>query len=366
MQLSEEQKDVVRKVISGIDKHPYQTVGGLAGVGKTTILNTIAKAKPNFAFCAYTGKAANRMRVKGIKSASTIHNYIYRPWKDEKDNTIWSLASVSELKREGLEGFAIDESSMVGQEIHKDLLSFGLPIIYVGDHGQLEPIGGTKFNLMANPMYKLETIHRNAGEIAYFAQHLRNGGIANKFKGTSKVQIVKDSAVKTRHLSSTDQVIAAFNKTRVRINQRVREDKGIHHGYIAIGEKVMCLRNNRKERLFNGMQGIVTKIRPSDKEDKFFFDFESNGELFEKVQYDPDQFGKETNDFNFSQSANPFDYAYAITAHKSQGDEWNNVIVYEQMCDKWDHKRWAYTAASRAKEGLVWIESANYIPSYLN
>jgi hypothetical protein len=98
---------------------------------------------------------------------------------------------------------------------------------------------------------------------------------------------------------------------------------------------------------------------------KFFFDFVSDGQEYVKVQYDPDQFGQEKNDFDFGTSANPFDYAYAITCHKAQGDEWDNVMVYEQKCDKWEHKRWAYTAASRAKRGLVWIESENYIPTYL-
>lgn len=362
--LSEEQKDVVRKVVSGIDNHQYQTLGGYAGTGKTTLINTLARAKPNYAVCAYTGKATNRLRTKGIRHASTIHSLIYRPWKDEEGVTIWGLASRYELT--GIEGFIVDEASMVSYEIHKDLLSFNLPIIYVGDHGQLEPIGGTKFNLMGNPMYKLEEVHRNAGEIAHFAEHLRKGGIARQFKGTQGVQVVKDSAVQPRHLANTDQIIVAYNKTRVKVNNTVREEKGIQYAYIAIGEKVMCLRNNRQLRLFNGMQGVVTKIIPgNDKDEKFYMDFTSGGEQFERIQYDPDQFGKETNEYEYSNKANPFDYAYAITCHKAQGDEWDNVIVYEQICDKWDHKRWAYTAASRAKRGLVWIESARYIPNYL-
>lgn len=361
--LSDEQKDVVRKLVSGVDKNQFQTLGGYAGTGKTTLINTLAQAKRNYAVCAYTGKATNRLRTKGIRHASTIHSLIYRPWKDEEGQTVWGLASAYELT--GIEGFIVDEASMVSYEIHKDLLSFNLPIIYVGDHGQLEPIGGTKFNLMQNPMYRLEEVHRNAGEIARFAEHLRKGGVARQFKGTTNVQVVSDKAVQPRHLASTDQIIVAYNKTRVKVNNTVREEKKIQYAYISIGEKIMCLRNNRQSRLFNGMQGIVTKIRPEVKENEFCFDFTSGGELFENIQYDPDQFGKETNDFDFSSRANPFDYAYAITCHKAQGDEWDNVIVYEQVCDKWDHKRWAYTAASRAKRGLVWIESASYIPNYL-
>lgn len=367
MPLTNEQKDTIRKLISGIGRDQTQTLGGYAGTGKTTMIRTIHKALPMWGVAAYTGKAANVLRKKGLGGAGTIHSLIYKPYKDHENNTVWGLADKSELH--GIEGFIIDEASMVSAEIDKDLQSFGLPIIYVGDHGQLEPVGGTKFNLMANPMYKLEQVHRNAGEIAHFAEHLRKGNPARLFKGSQGVQVVKESAVQPRHLASTDQVIVAFNKTRVKINQVIREEKQIQYAYIQVGDKVMCLRNNRKQRLFNGMQGTVSRIwklaETGGNEDKFYMDFTSDGELFEKVQYDPDQFGKETNDFNFSQSANPFDYAYAITCHKAQGDEWGNVIVYEQICDKWDHKRWAYTAASRAKHGLLWIESASYIPNYL-
>jgi ATP-dependent exoDNAse (exonuclease V) alpha subunit len=49
-----------------------------------------------------------------------------------------------------------------------------------------------------------------------------------------------------------------------------------------------------------------------------------------------------------------FDYAYCITAHKAQGSEWDSVVVLEQISNRWDAKRWRYTAATRAKERLVY------------
>ena len=93
-------------------------------------------------------------------------------------------------------------------------------------------------------------------------------------------------------------------------------------------------------------------------------DIVSDGEQFLNVKYDPDQFGKESYKFE-SGDDNPFDYAYCITCHKAQGDQFGNVVVVEQECDKWDHVRWAYTAASRAVNGLIWINKARYIPTYL-
>lgn len=363
MSLTSEQKDVLKSLIGNLDNQQVQTLGGFAGTGKSTILKVLLDAlhRRGRSFCAaaYTGKATNVLRKKGMH-AQTIHSTIYLPYKDENNETVWQLATASDLAMKGVDGFVVDEASMVSKEIHDDLISFGLPIIYVGDHGQLEPIG-TKFNLMQNPLYKLETVHRNAGEIAHFAEHLRRGNPASGFKGAKQVQIVKESAIEDRHLASVDQVICAFNKTRVKINQRVREEKKIQYTYLAKGEKVICLRNKKTQGLFNGMQGIVHKIHKNEK-----FDFLSDGNFFEKIQFDPEQFGKENNQFEFSQAAHPFDYAYAITCHKAQGDQFGSVIVYEQHCDKWDNVRWAYTAASRAMNGLIWIGVEKFTPYYLS
>lgn len=362
MPLTVEQKDVIKQIMGGLGKHQVQTLGGYAGTGKSTVIRVLLQAMEqksySFCACAYTGKATNVLRKKGMH-ANTIHSTIYEPYKDENGETIWSVAPTSKIVDDGIDGFIVDEASMVSKEIHQDLVSFGLPIIYVGDHGQLEPIG-SNFNLMQNPMYKLEQVHRNAGEIAHFANHLRQGHSAVSFKGATQVQIVREDAIQERHLASVDQIICAFNKTRVQLNERVRKEKKIQYTFIAKGEKVICLRNNRKQGLFNGMQGIVKKVHPNER-----FDFISDDKFYEKIHYDPDQFGLEKNDFDFGQSANPFDYAYAITCHKAQGDEWNNVIVYEQRCDKWDNVRWAYTAASRAKHGLIWAGIEEFRPAYL-
>jgi len=362
MQLTQEQKDIIKNILKSVESEQVTTFGGVAGVGKTTICRVLIQALENkglnFACAAFTGKAANVLRKKGME-ASTIHSLIYTPVTNEKDETYWIRTSGWDLAQKNIHGFIIDEASMVGKEIHEDLVSFNLPIIYVGDHGQLEPIGSS-FNLMENPMFKLETVHRNAGEIAYFAQHLRMGNRAHTFSTGEKVQVVDESSIEDRHLAAVDQIIVAFNKTRKQVNDRVRKQKGIDVTYISRGERIICLRNNKKMGLFNGMQGQVIKVHKKDR-----FDFVSDGTNFYNIKYDPDQFGRENNQFDFKQEANPFDYAYAITCHKAQGDQFGNVIVFEQQCDKWDHIRWSYTAASRACNGLIWLKSKQYIPTYL-
>jgi exodeoxyribonuclease-5 len=113
----------------------------------------------------------------------------------------------------------------------------------------------------------------------------------------------------------------------------------------------MCLRNSRQYGLFNGMQGTVRRVG------KKWFDFEFDGSVFTDLRYDRRQFGNEKAPTygNYDPHIHPFDYAYCITCHKAQGDEWGRVLVYEQHCPYWDQRRWNYTAASRAKDRLYWV-----------
>jgi exodeoxyribonuclease-5 len=356
--LTKEQQDVVRQLVKNRNKDQIQTLGGYAGTGKTTCMGTLAEVLTGYAICAYTGKAANVLRKKGM-TASTIHSLIYKPMISPDGRVEFWLKEPSEF---AFEGFLVDEVSMVSKEIYEDLLTFELPIIFVGDHGQLEPVGSA-INVMADPMYRLETVHRNAGEIAYFAEHLRKGGSPRTFHADEKVTFVDPKEVTDDMLLAAGQMICAYNKTRVEKNTRVRELQN-RKALIEPGERVMCLRNNKRQGLFNGMQGEVKKVHPKHPK----MDFWSDGVTYVEIMYDPNQFGKEKNQFEFgTDSPNPFDYAYCITCHKAQGDEWEDVLVFEQVCDKWDHKRWAYTAASRAKAGLIWVcpNRTTFRPSWL-
>jgi ATP-dependent exoDNAse (exonuclease V) alpha subunit len=351
MKLTQEQQHIIEEILKFNRK--IIKIGGFAGTGKTTVISELNKIIPDFAVCAFTGKAANVLRKKGLP-ASTIHSLIYVPAVDsagklildDQNRPIFILNP--NLKHNGI---IIDEASMVSQDIYKDLCSFNVPLIFVGDHGQLEPIG-ENINLMANPDLKLETIHRNAGEIAHFAEHIRKGYRAASFVSSGKVQFISKWDV-SYYLTSVDQIICAYNKTRVAINYKTRNQLGFESERPSIGDKLMCLRNNKQRGLFNGMQGYVDKLHKLPKNGMIFIsdDFEYD------VVFDPNQFYQEKHDFSHDRDdPDPFDYAYCITGHKSQGDEWDKVMVLEQKCKNWEHKRWAYTTASRAKEQVVWAE----------
>lgn len=345
--LTEQQKWALYQLVNGVrnKKLSQQSLGGYAGTGKTFIVKYLVKFFPNFAVAAYTGKAANVLRKKGI-NATTIHSRIYR-------TTFHDQGFDFDLNPDpGCEGFIIDEASMVSQDIYEDLKCYGLPLIFIGDHGQLEPVD-SKLNLMEKPDYTLEEIHRNAGDIAKFAEHLRMGLASRGFKGKEgSVGFLPGKALDIKTLLEADQVICAFNKTRIAINTQIRSALGFSDE-LQVGDRVMCLKNDSGHKIFNGMQGIVRRIYK--KRSRSYMDFEFDGTLFPEICYDPLGFSNDS--YTAKQGKDspiPFDYAYCITAHKSQGDEWDNVLVIEQQCKNWSHKRWAYTAASRAKKNLKW------------
>jgi exodeoxyribonuclease V len=350
-----EQGRALESLLAGIRAgNPVQTLGGYAGTGKTSLIRLLRAELRGWAVCAFTGKAASVLRRKGV-DASTIHSLIYEPWEDPL------TGDVKFLLREAIPhaGIIVDEASMVGRELYQDLGSFGLPLIYVGDHGQLEPVGSADFNLMADPDHRLETVHRNAGEIDRFAQWLRIGHPARKFprESTGRVEFLSRREIEDRSLwHRADSIICAFNKTRVGANNLVRERLG-HAGPLpGVGERVMCLRNARELGLYNGMQGVVTGVRREDSRTRI--DFESAGQSYRSVPVLPEQFGMERTiprEPGDRGGPIPFDFAYCITCHKAQGDEFGSVLVLEQRCSAWEHKRWAYTAASRARDKVFWV-----------
>lgn len=349
VQLTDEQQNAVDQLVK-LDKQ-VQTLGGFAGTGKSTVISHLIEVLQGFSVCAYTGKAANVLRRKGISDAATIHSLIYKPVSRPGREVEFQLRSPEEVS---FMGFIVDEASMVSKEIHRDLMSFDCPIVYIGDHGQLEPVGADDFNLMREPDVTLETIHRNAGEIAEFAQHLRCGGEALDWQSpesVGQVSVITHAQLADANISETNQIICAYNRTRTMLNTTMREHLQLPKGQPVVGDRLICLQNDREHGLFNGMQGVITEIDPakkllsfSDEDDRQYVDIKYNPEAFGADKTPKRAFG-----------VVPFDWAYCVTCHKMQGSEAGSVLVLEERSSLWEHKRWAYTAASRAKEKLIWV-----------
>src|SRR2546421_668274 len=114
---------------------------GYAGTGKTTLARHIAEAVDGkVLYAAFTGKAALVMRSKGCERASTIHSLIYKTRESGEEVPSFDLWDDAPASKAAL--IVIDECSMVDAELGRDLMSFGVPLLVLGDPAQLPPIQG--------------------------------------------------------------------------------------------------------------------------------------------------------------------------------------------------------------------------------
>jgi exodeoxyribonuclease-5 len=127
-----------------------------------------------------------------------------------------------------------------------------------------------------------------------------------------------------------------------------------------IGDRVICLKNNKKSNvpLYNGSHGTVRHIDKRNKYDYANAVIEMDGvsdDMFRgKITYDG--FTQEKVDaWSMPQGREVFDYGYVITAHKSQGSEFERVMVIEEGRNIWQENwnRWLYTAVTRSQSELL-------------
>src|SRR6266849_2300044 len=237
---------------------------GYAGTGKTTLAKHLAQdVDGDVAFGAFTGKAALVMRRKGCHDASTIHSMIYRARESGEETPsfeLWDEAPASKAKL-----IVIDECSMVDAELGRDLLSFGVPVLVLGDPAQLPPIQGGGFFTDAEPDAMLTEVHRQAIDdpIVRLSMEVRSGQrLTPGDYGAS--QVVRRDALDPQRVLDADQVLVGRNATRRAYNARMRERRGFTQALPMLGDKLVCLRNNRRKGLFNGGLWVVRE-KPKTK-----------------------------------------------------------------------------------------------------
>jgi exodeoxyribonuclease-5 len=353
MQLTPEQTRVVEELLRDpYDLNDYglavQTLGGYAGVGKSVVVAVLAQQLPEWRVLTPTGKAAHVLRRRGVGRAQTLHSAIYHPVAKPDGSTEFVRRDRKDIK---CQGFLIDEAGMISESMYRDLCYLKLPVIAVGDHGQLPPVK-SDFSLMRNPSFVLEEIHRNAGSIAVFASHLREGGSPWDFPACDAVRVISLSEVTRQTVLGVDQILCAKNSTRQHVNAVVRRWLG-RDGSIEVGDRIMCLQNRKASGLFNGMCGVVRAVHDHD-----VLDYESDGVSFLNVHYDVKALDAKRPEIVYGNTGGPVPlaYSYAATVHKFRGSEVDSLLVQEERCgDLWPHERWAYTAASRARRQLTWL-----------
>ena len=372
MQFAPQQDEALKAVARWLKegKQPVFRLFGYAGTGKTTLARHFAEnVDGEVLFAAFTGKAAQVLRSRGATNARTIHSLIYRPRGEEavedEETGRTSIAPMFSINRQSPLAKAalivIDECSMVDEQLGRDLMSFGTPILVLGDPGQLPPVSGGGFFTDQEPDYLLTEIHRQARDnpIIQLAMHVREGkeimyGDYGTAKVISKADVTQDLVL------GADQVLVGTNKTRRRYNKRLRELKGFTVDYPQAGDKLVCLRNDQVKGLLNGSlwqvmtssretvkPGINLLIKPEDDDmDRGAAKIKLLKAAFEDVETEIPWATRKRYD--------EFDYGYALTVHKAQGSQWNDVVLFDESWAFRDtRERWLYTAVTRAAETLT-------------
>lgn len=332
---------------------PIFRIFGYAGVGKTTIAKLFAETvKGNVLYAAFTGKAALVLNKSGCTGASTIHSLIYKAKEDADGNIRFVLNRRSPLADAAL--LVVDECSMVDSELGNHLLSFNVPILVLGDPGQLPPISGAGFFTNAEPDIMLTEIHRQAKDnpIIWMATKVREGGTLKI--GTYGDSVVSDK-LSLQDFMETEQTIVGRNNTRTMLNQRYRTTNGFDEQLPMVNERLICLKNDKTLGIFNGgmfnVQGKLDNKHPSyHKYVVKDLDTPENRALTVKV-HDSLFMNTPKPHWKMLKGTQEFDYGYAITAHKSQGSQWENTLIFdESYCFRDNAHRWLYTAITRSQE----------------
>ena len=331
---------------------------GYAGVGKTTLARHVAEAASGeAAFAAFTGKAALVLRSKGCVGASTIHALIYRASEGEEGAPTFKLNHDGPASKASL--IVIDECSMVDEELGRDLLSFGKPILVLGDPAQLPPVKGGGFFTETAPDVMLTEIHRQAEDnpIIRLSEIVRAGGeIPYGVYGESRV--IRRDEIEAPQVLEADQVLIGLNRTRRLYNKRIRILRGIAETLPVAGDKLVCLRNDRTKGLINGglwrveelgglkKDFVKMSVRSEDEPGRSLAKVAVLKAFFEGTEADLP--------YPIRRESDEFDYGYALTVHKAQGSQWDEVVLFDESRAFREHQaRWLYTGVTRAAKKLT-------------
>lgn len=365
----EEAISAVNRWYKKLDKRVFK-IFGYAGTGKTTLAKHFAEGiKGQVLYASFTGKAAMVMRKSGCVGASTIHSLIYKPdgeAMDEDENGSdpkFKLNFSGKMKDAKL--LIIDECSMVDEKLGRDLLRFNVPILVLGDPGQLPPVNGGGFFTNGDPDILLTEIHRQAADnpIIRFATDVREGR-ALQYGDYGSVKIIERADINAQIVTAADQVLVGKNLTRRKFNGRIRELAGFKGNLPMLGDRLVALQNDGDRGILNGgLWSVADKpgrfgkkpdfltmiVRSLDEEEMPTIKVRVHQRFFTDADFRPN--------YRELKGTQQFDYGYALTTHKAQGSQWPNVVLFdESRTFKDGAARWLYTGITRASETLTVVK----------
>ena len=356
----------------------FLIITGGPGTGKTTIMKGIIELYrqmnklsyerlcDKLALLAPTGRAAKRMSEATSHPASTIHRFL--KWQKEQNRF-----QVNEYNKSKVEFIILDESSMIDTYLMYNLLkgiSSNCKIVLVGDDHQLPSVGPGNVLHDLITSNKLETVELKElyrqgkdSNIIQLAYDIRNKSIGyDIFNVEDDLTFIEcnDNEV-IPNLCSLCQTYKDVNYKKFQIltpmykglngideiNKRVqpifnekdktKKEYRVQDVIFRENDKVIQLTNMPDDNVYNGDIGLIDTINSTNKKE-INIDFDGN-----VVKYTPSNF-------------NNFRLAYSISIHKSQGSEFDIVVIpivmgYQKML----YQKLIYTAVTRAKKKLFII-----------
>lgn len=376
LHFNKQQSDGIRKAIQWwFDPHKKNifVYSGLAGTGKSTCVNALVQLlginKYQALYSTLTGKASIVLRSKGCYS-NTIHSVFYRVCVDQETGQTYFA------KRKSINGciklIIIDEVSMVDGKMMEDILSFGIPVLALGDPGQLPPLFHPNPYIL-HPDVMLTQVMRQAGEsgILKLARYAREGRKLPYGKCLESEVIHIDEI---KDIEKYDMVLCWSNKRRNEINKIIRDKLGYSKisKYPLNGEKLVCLRNDLNNEIIYQDDIIVNPVNGmccfsvGDA-----IDYDKTADYVE-MTFRPDFMHGPNDYFHVNVSKVPFDtpddvnpmeicrdhvlmsFGYCITVHKSQGSSWPRVLVIDDYRGRKDqYAQWIYTACTRSEVSVT-------------
>lgn len=385
---NDDQERALKAIRAWYDSRPAEpfVLGGLAGTGKTAMLPMLYDSfeiKPRIRYVCPTWKAAHvltkKLKEAGIyTSATSIHNLIYNPRGilHEENCGIWEHPAGGCTRspkcdkltwqfdpKEMPQLLVVDEASMVDPKTREDIEQLGCPVLYVGDHGQLPPVNGTNVFQDRQPDALLETIQRQAldSPIIPLSRIVRDGdpqwllraeemGFPVLQTGPRSQRRYDPQAAVPPHSDPNTIYIAATNVGVDRLNAHTRRILGRGPEPLVPGELVMAQNNTKKNGIYNGQQGVISEV--IDLETKYVRLTMETG-----VSYEGPLWLKGFDEVpDYDRETPIFRHSYAVTCHKAQGSEFDNVVVY-LVNSRPETRQWLYTAITRAKSQLTFVKA---------